>query len=150
MNCNSNTSPLIKEVQSDVCNLGCETKDIQVICRDIIIPSGQSILAIQGDINSSYRYFLLPKITAYGDDITDGIVSVVVKRADNQVFEHKINDIEQKDNYIRFKWKLNKDDTEIPGTLQIVIKVVKKSEDEEISFVWQTFSANFTIAKSIL
>lgn len=149
MNCNSNTSPLIKEGQDSSCNLGCEPKDIQIVCRDIVIPSGQSVLAIQGDINSSYRYFLLPKVTAYGDDITDGIISVIVKRADNQTFEHIIQDVEKKENYIKFKWELDKDDTEVPGILQVMIKVVKKSEDEEISFVWQTFSASFTIEKSI-
>lgn len=149
MNCNSNTSPLIKEGQEGSCNLGCEPRDIQVVCRDIVIPSGQSVLAIQGDVNSSYRYFLLPKVTAYGDDITGGIISVVVKRADNQIFEHIIENIEEKDSYIKIKWELGKEDTEVPGILQVMIKVVKKSEDEEISFVWQTFSANFTIEKSI-
>lgn len=149
MNCNSNTAPLVNSGESSACNLGCEPRDIQVICRDIVIPSGQSVLAIQGDINSSYRYFLLPKVTAYGDNITGGIISVVVKRADNQTFEHIIENIEEQDNYIKFKWELSKEDTEIPGVLQIMIKVVKKSEDEEISFVWQTFSANFTIEKSI-
>jgi hypothetical protein len=66
MNCNSNTAPLPNVSTGQGCNVGCVPKPINVVCRQIIIPSGQEILAVEGDMNSSYREFLIPLDTDKG------------------------------------------------------------------------------------
>lgn len=38
MNCNSNTVPLIDSNNNVSCDNGCTPKNINVICRNIIIP----------------------------------------------------------------------------------------------------------------
>ena len=71
MNCNSNTVSLIEGDGNNLnCNNGCVPKDINVICRKIIIPFGQNVLAIQGENNSNTRTFIVPKI----NDLLDWLI----------------------------------------------------------------------------
>ena len=63
MNCNSNTVPLINSSDTDSCNTGCANKNIFVICRNIIIPAGQDIIAVQNDLGSVTRTFVMQETT---------------------------------------------------------------------------------------
>lgn len=141
MNCNSNTAPLINNMNSS-CNSGCAPKDINIICKEIIIPNGQEVLGIQGENNSATRYFLVPKINENGDDLSDKDFSFIITKKDNSILTINVIDKKILDNYIKLKLIINKDITEETGIIKLSIQAT--SED----YIWKTYSANFKIAVS--
>lgn len=145
MGCNSNTVPLINTSTISSCNNGCKPKDINVVCRQIIIPVGQEILGIQGDNNSSFRTFILPDTTEDGIDLKDKVFSIVVENAKKQQWKQVISDenIEILDNYIKIKWVIGANETAVSGKLDIIIEV------EGDNFKWQTYKKQFFIAQSL-
>lgn len=141
MNCNSNTAPLINNMNSS-CNSGCAPKDINIICKEIIIPNGQEVLGIQGENNSATRYFLVPKINENGDDLSNKDFSFIITKKDNSILIINVIDKKILDNYIKLKLIINKDITEETGIIKLSIQAT--SED----YIWKTYSANFKIAVS--
>ena len=145
MGCNSNTAPLINTSTISSCNNGCKPKDINVICRQIIIPVGQEVLGIQGDNNSSFRTFILPDTTEDGINLKDKVFSIVVENAKKQQWKQVINDedIEISENYIKIKWTIGANETAVSGKLDVII------EAEGDNFKWQTYKKQFFIAQSL-
>jgi len=90
MNCNSNTTPLINEISGVSCNSGCTPKDINVICKTIVIPNGQEILAIQGENNAAVRYFLVPKINENDVDMSDKTFTINIKTNSGSIISKQI------------------------------------------------------------
>lgn len=144
MNCNSNTTPLI-DSSANGCNNGCIPKEINIICRKIIIPSGQEILAVQGDNNSSTRTFILPDTTEDGIDLTDKSFMVLVENSNREQWKTpvKTENIEILDNYIKIKWIVGANETAVSGNLSISI------EANGDNFKWQTYAATFLIKQSL-
>lgn len=144
MNCNSNTAALVTSTTSS-CNNGCEPKPINVICRKIIIPSGQEILAVEGDTNSSYREFWLPLETEQGYSLENADFTIVVNNSDNEQHEVEISSENKmiEGNYIKIKWVLSVEDTLVPGNITISIRATNNN------FKWETFSAQFVIQSSL-
>ena len=105
MNCNSNTMPLIDTNIQTSCNNGCSPKDINVICKTIIIPTGQEILGVQGDFGSISRTFILPKTTEEGFDLSDKDFIIVLQNINGEQWNESITaeNIEILDNNIKIK-----------------------------------------------
>lgn len=143
MNCNSNTVPLIDETAQLSCNNGCSPKDINVICKKIIIPTGQETLGIQGENNSAIRYFVVPKINENGDDLSDKNFSFIIVDSDNNRSEIEVETPEISDNYIKLKLIVNNELTKNSGNLQIQIQAILDD------YVWKTFPATFKIIDSL-
>ena len=143
MNCNSNTVPLIDETVQLSCNNGCSPKDINVICKKIIIPTGQETLGIQGENNSAIRYFVVPKINENGDDLSNKNFSFIIVDSDNNRSEIEIENPEISDNYIKLKLMINNELTKNSGNLQIQIQAILDD------YVWKTFPATFKIIDSL-
>lgn len=146
MNCNSNTMPLINTSEPLSCNNGCIPKDINVVCRVIIIPTGQEILGVQGDIGSISRTFVLPKTTEEGYDLSNKTFAIILQNDEGEQWNENIpfENIEETENYIKIKWDLKAKDTQVAGDLKVSIKV--SSED----FVWQTYVTSFVIQSSLI
>lgn len=146
MNCNSNTMPLINTSEPISCNNGCVPKDINVVCRAIIIPTGQEILGVQGDIGSISRTFVLPKTTEEGYDLSNKTFAIILQNDEGEQWNENIpfENIEETENYIKIKWDLKAKDTQVAGDLKVSIKV--SSED----FVWQTYVTSFVIQSSLI
>lgn len=145
MNCNNNTAPLVGSSAASSCNNGCSPKDINVICRKIIIPYGQGILAIEGDENSSSRTFIIPDTTEEGISLVDKTFSILVENANKQQWRTVVTDEDKiiEDNYIKIKWDIGKNETAVAG----ILKVSLEAEGE--NFKWQTYSGDFSIASSL-
>lgn len=143
MNCNSNTVPLIDETAQLSCNNGCSPKDINIICKKIIIPTGQETLGIQGENNSAIRYFVVPKINENGDDLSDKKFSFIIVDSDNNRSEIEVETPEISDNYIKLKLMVNNELTKNSGNLQIQIQAILDD------YVWKTFPATFKIIDSL-
>ncbi|MFR3182510.1 MAG: hypothetical protein ACLTPN_02705 [Clostridia bacterium] len=145
MNCNSNTAPLPNVSTGQGCNVGCVPKPINVVCRQIIIPSGQEILAVEGDMNSSYREFLIPLDTEQGFDLTDAMFIVLVRNANGEQYQVVIRDEDKSvvNNYMKLRWNLEPKDTSVAGNLNVAIKAVKDN------FKWETYPATFKIYSSL-
>lgn len=143
MNCNNNTAPLIDNI-SQSCDNVCIPKPINIVCRQIIIPTGQDILAVQGDINSSFREFFIPVETEQGFDLTDADFVIEVLNAENFYYEVSINNSKTvQGNYIKLKWELNEQDTSVAGNLKVAIKATKPD------FKWETYYATFKIQQNL-
>jgi hypothetical protein len=143
MNCNSNTVPLLKQSVTMSCNNGCTPKDINVICKKIIIPTGQEILGVQGENDISKRYFLIPKITESGDDLSNAQFNIITKSKTNGVESIKIKQTEILENYIKLEWKIDINITNVSGELQVQIEATKDN------VIWKTYPATFIIASSL-
>lgn len=143
MNCNSNTMPLIENGNSVSCNSGCSPKDINVICKNIIIPNGQETLAVQGEENSAVRYFLIPRVNESEVDMSDKIFTINLKTNSGKIISKSIVEPEILENYIRLKLEITGDITEESGI--IALQIIAASEN----FVWKSYSANFKIASSL-
>lgn len=146
MNCNSNTMPLIDTGSAATCNNGCTPKDINVICRSIIIPNGQEILGVKGDLNSITRNFLIPKITEEGFDLSDKSFSIILQNSQGEQWKEEISsdNIEEIDNYIKITWKLTSKDTQVSGELKLLIRAYSTD------FIWQTYIGSFIIQQSLI
>ena len=143
MNCNSNTAPLLEKSTTMSCNNECTPKDINIICKRIIIPAGQEILGIQGENNASKRYFLVPKITENGDDLSNAQFNIVIKSDINGTATIEIKEPQILENYIKLEWKIDDSITNVSGNIQIQIKAIKDN------FVWKTYPATFVIATGL-
>lgn len=145
MNCNSNTVPLINSSDTDSCNTGCANKNIFVICRNIIIPVGQDIIAVQNDLGSVTRTFVMPETTENGDTLEGKTFIITSINSKGQLYKNIIpgNNVEVKGNSILVKWELTKFETIVNGNLQVQIEAVADN------FKWSTKIANFTVYKSI-
>lgn len=143
MNCNSNTAPLLEQSITMSCNNECTPKDINIICKRIIIPAGQEILGIQGENNASKRYFLAPKITENGDDLSNAQFNIVIKSDINGTATIEIKEPQILENYIKLEWKIDDSITNVSGNIQIQIEAIKDN------FVWKTYPATFVIATGL-
>lgn len=143
MNCNSNTAPLLEKSTTMSCNNECTPKDINIICKRIIIPAGQEILGIQGENNASKRYFLVPKITENGDDLSNAQFNIVIKNDINGTATIEIKEPQILENYIKLEWKIDDSITNVSGNIQIQIEAIKDN------FVWKTYPATFVIATGL-
>lgn len=143
MNCNSNTMPLIDYNSQSSCNNGCSPKDINVACKTIIIPSGQEILGVKGEDNSATRYFVIPKITENGDDLSDKQFSIITLDDDGNKNIIAVDKPEILENYIKLKLIIDKNITNVEGTLKLQIEAVSEN------YIWKTLPASFTIANSL-
>ena len=145
MNCNNNTAPLVGSSAANSCNNGCSPKDINVICRKIIIPYGQETLAIEGDINSSSRTFIIPNTTEDGIDLTNKKINILLENANKEQWKITVDDKDKEigENYTKIKWNIGNDETSVAG----ILKVSLEAEGE--NFKWQTYSENFYIAPSL-
>ena len=79
MNCNSNTMALNTISQNGACTGKCQNRYIYIMCRTIVIPVGQEIIAVQTDNNSIERTFVFPTVNESGDDLTDKTFTVISK-----------------------------------------------------------------------
>ena len=143
MNCNSNTTPLINEISGVSCNSGCTPKDINVICKTIVIPNGQEILAIQGENNAAVRYFLVPKINENNVDMSDKTFTINIKTNSGSIISRQIEEPEILENYIKLKLEITEDITKESGIISLQIVAISDN------FVWKSYSANFKIASSL-
>ena len=143
MNCNSNTMPLINISEQASCNNGCTPKDINIICKTIVIPTGQEILGVKGENNSSVRYFILPRVNENGDDLSDKEFSIIIINGNQSRNEIKIENPEILDNYIKLKLIINSSITQNSGELKLQIQAVSDN------YVWKTFPATFKIVDSL-
>lgn len=144
MNCNSNTVPLIEGDGNNLnCNNGCVPKDINVICRKIIIPFGQNVLAIQGENNSNTRTFIVPKINESGEDLSTKTFSILTKNSMGVIEVIEITNPEILENYIKIVWNISETNTSQSGTLTVQIQATSTD------YVWKTFPAKFVIADSL-
>lgn len=143
MNCNSNTAPLLEQSTTMSCNNGCTPKDINVICKKIIIPAGQEVLGIQGENNASKRYFLIPKTTENGDDLSNAQFNIVIKSDVNGTATIEIKELQILENYIKLEWKIDDSITNVSGNLQIQIEAIKDD------IIWKTYPATFIIASGL-
>ena len=141
MNCNSNTAPLVNSIISS-CNNGCAPKDINVICKEIIIPSGQEVLGIQGENNAAVRYFLVPITNENGDDLSEKNFSFIIIDSENNSFEIEVKDKEILDNYIKLKLIVDQTMTKNAGVIKLLIQATSEN------YIWKTYSVNFKIAAS--
>lgn len=146
MNCNSNTMPLIDTNIQTSCNNGCSPKDINVICKTIIIPTGQEILGVQGDFGSISRTFILPKITEEGFDLSDKDFVIVLQNINGEQWNESITseNIEILDNNIKIKWNPTKKSTQVAGELKLLVRASKED------FLWQTYITHFIIQPSLI
>ena len=143
MNCNSNTTPLINEISGVSCNSGCTPKDINVICKTIVIPNGQEVLAIQGENNAAVRYFLVPKINENDVDMSDKTFTINIKTNSGSIISKQIEEPEILENYIKLKLEITEDITKESGIISLQIVAISDN------FVCKSYSANFKIASSL-
>lgn len=145
MSCNNNTAPLPNTETGTSCNNGCVPKDINIICRNIIIPNGQNILGVQNDINSISRTFILPIETEDGISLEDKNFSIVCENSNKYQWKENIptSNIEVLENYIKLKWELTENDTAVAGNLKTSIEATSEN------FKWQTYSVVFIINPSL-
>lgn len=143
MNCNSNTAPLLEETTGVSCNNGCTPKDINVICKKIVIPYGQETIGLQGENNASTRYFLIPKINENNDDLSDASFNIKIKNNSNEIISVKIENPEILENYIKIKWDIDSTITKNSGKIQVQI------EAEKDNYIWKTYPAVFIVASSL-
>lgn len=147
MSCNNNTVPLVESSSNNInCNNGCSPKDINIVCRQIIIPYGQENIGVQGDNNSTTRTFILPDTTETGIDLKDKTFSILAENSNKQQWKTVVdkNDVEILDNYIKIKWNIGSNETAVSGILKISIEAVGDN------FIWQTYSANFNVKQSLI
>ena len=147
MSCNNNTVPLVESSSNNInCNNGCSPKDINIVCRQIIIPYGQENIGVQGDNNSTTRTFILPDTTETGIDLKDKSFSILAENSNKQQWKTVVdkNDVEILDNYIKIKWNIGSNETAVSGILKISIEAVGDN------FTWQTYSANFNVKQSLI
>ena len=147
MSCNNNTVPLVESSSNNInCNNGCSPKDINIVCRQIIIPYGQENIGVQGDNNSTTRTFILPDTTETGIDLKDKTFSILAENSNKQQWKTVVdkNDVEILDNYIKIKWNIGSNETAVSGILKISIEAVGDN------FTWQTYSANFNVKQSLI
>ena len=147
MSCNNNTAPLVESSSNNInCNNGCSPKDINIVCRQIIIPYGQENIGVQGDNNSTTRTFILPDTTETGIDLKDKTFSILAENSNKQQWKTVVdkNDVEILDNYIKIKWNIGSNETAVNGILKISIEAVGDN------FTWQTYSANFNVKQSLI
>lgn len=144
MNCNSNTAPLLNTNIQTSCNNGCNIKDVQVICKQIIIPTGQDILGVQGESNVSERTFIIPKVTENDIDLTEAKFSLLYKiGSDTQTIEIQEEDKEVLENYIKIKWKIDNKVTQVWGTVEV--QIVATGDN----YVWKTYPVTFRVIQSL-
>lgn len=149
MNCNSNTAPLLNTNMQTSCNNGCNIKDVQVICKQIIIPTGQDILGVQGESNVSERTFIIPKKTENNIDLTEANFSLLYKiGSDTQTIEIPEEDKEILENYIKIKWNIDNKVTEIYGTIQVQINATGTDKTGN-EYLWKTYPATFRVIQSL-
>ena len=55
MNCNSNTAPLLEQSTIMSCNNGCTPKDINVICKKIIMEAGIDYVVFRLDNWANFK-----------------------------------------------------------------------------------------------
>lgn len=144
-NCNSNTMPLsvVEGVSTSTCTNGCSPKEINVICKKIIIPYGQETLAIQGENDNGIRYFLVPKTTEDNVDLTSAKFYIITKISGEDPAVVEITNIEELDNYMKIGWDITNSITKESGTIQI--QIVAKVDD----IVWTSYPATFNIASGL-
>ena len=111
----------------------------------MIIPSGQEIIGIQGDINSNIRTFILPIETESGINLKDKTFNMLEQNNDKIQWKTEIekNNIEITDSYIKIKWNIANNETAVSGKLQVAIEAV--GDD----FKWQTYAGEFIIIPSL-
>lgn len=147
MSCNNNIAPLMESSSSNIdCNNGCSPKDINIVCRQIVIPYGQENIGVQGDNNSTTRIFILPDTTETGISLKDKTFSILAENSNKQQWRTVIDksDIEILDNYIKIKWNIGSNETVVSGILKISIEAIGDN------FTWQTYSANFSVKQSLI
>lgn len=142
MNCNNNTVPLTTGTIQGTCTTSCEIKDIQIVCKKIIIPYGQDIIGIQGENNVSSRTFLVPTTSENGIDLSNAQFSVLYKLQGAETQEIQLEST-QIGNYIKLVWDIDYKITETNGNVQVQIKAVGDN------FIWKTYSAIFKVAESL-
>ena len=144
MICNNTNIPAIENIISG-CNNGCEPKDINIVCRKMIIPSGQEILCVQGDNNSTIRNFVIPNVTENGVSLKDKILNIVLENSKKEYFRINLKneDIIYLDSYIKIKWNIANNETAVSGKLQVAIEAVGDN------FKWQTYAGEFIIIPSL-
>ncbi len=142
MNCNSNTAPLI-DTTTESCNNGCVPKDINVVCKTIVIPAGQNILGIQGEVNANKRVFLIPKTTDNEDDLSGKSFSIIVKDTSDNVEEIEVQSDETLENYIKLEWLISENVLKTSGNIYVQIKASSEN------FIWKTYPAKFLVVESL-
>lgn len=143
MNCNSNTAPLLEETTVISCNNGCTPKDINVICKKIVIPYGQETIGLQGENNASTRYFLVPKINENSDDLSDASFNIKIKNNSNEIISVEIENPEILENYIKIRWDIDNTITKDSGKIQVQIEAKKDN------YIWKTYPATFIVVSSL-
>lgn len=144
MICNNTNIPTVENIISG-CNNGCEPKDINIVCRKMIILSGQNIIGIQGDINSNIRNFILPIETESGINLKDKNFNILEQNSDGTQWRMPLSEdnIDISDTYIKLKWDIGKNETAVSGTLKVAI------EATEDNFKWQSYIGEFYVYPSI-
>ena len=145
MICNNTNIPTVENIISG-CNNGCEPKDINIVCRKMIIPSGQEILCVQGDNNSTIRNFVIPNSTESGISLVDKVFNIVLENSNKEYIKIKVdkNNIINLDSYIKIKWNILEVATQYSGNLKVAIEAIGEN------FKWQTYTGIFYINNSVI
>lgn len=143
MNCNSNTMPLIDTNSNSVssCSGSCSSRNIRVVCRNIIIPSGQNVLGVKDDMNSIKRTFILPTVNESGISLEEKEYVIITINANNEEYRHVLEekDVEVSGNSIKLTWEPTIYEMAVQGNLQVRIEVL--GED----FKWSTYPEDFVV-----
>lgn len=142
MNCNSNTMP-IPGVINNTCENKCINYPINIICKQMILPDNQRILAVQGENYAIKKTFFIPKITENGDNLEDKTFSLSIKKLDGSIINLEINNPKILENYIQLEWIVDSTYTDVIGKVFVQISA---SGD---NFVWKTIPDYFNIIESI-
>lgn len=147
MNCNSNTMPLIDTNSNLVSSCGgsCSSRNIRIVCRNIVIPNGQNILGAKDDNNSIKRTFILPTVNESGISLEEKEYVIITINANNEEYRHVLEekDVEVLGNSIKLTWEPTIYETAVQGNLQVQIEVL--GED----FKWSTYPVNFVVSETL-
>lgn len=144
MSCNQNNISL-DVLNNSSCN-GCDIKPINVICRKILVPSGQSAIGIKGENNSNIRIFLIPKIDENGVDISDKKFTIITKNNIGEVNIIEVDNIEIVGNYVKITWNITDNIISNEGLLYVQIQVQNQDNTE---YVWKSHIAKFFVENSL-
>ena len=143
MNCNNNTSPLITMISN--CNVDCKNSNIYIKCKNMIIPAGQEVIAVQNDKNSTKRTFVLPLINESGISFENKSFEVISLNKKNQFYKQEIlgDNLKFRGNYIYLDWYPSIYETSLNGKLKVQIKV--KGND----FEWLSNIGEFIVNNTL-
>lgn len=116
---------------------------IPIYNRTIQINSLTSLLSVEGDNNSSIKWFKLYK-KFNRVDLSTYACWILIERSDGSSYNIPV-ETELIDDYIYIKWTVTRTDCAIPGLTLVSIKIGNSDTD----YLWQTAPARFRVVDQI-